>query len=319
MRARYRAEGEEQAPRIRADADRQSQETLSPAYKEAERIKGEGDADAARIYGEAYARNPALLQIRPHSRGLPQSPRRRDHRRLEFRFRATAAVNKRPMTTSFADKVATGTSVGPGPVATGPRGRSRPTVRTGSRSGPEVAQRRTVHLMSTDHRTTASNRGPVRRRGGPSRRARPIPALAPRNAIASAPPRPYGCSRVYTSSRPTNKPSSLFSARFRKSASCRACISPGPIRSPRHTGSESGNYSEASSAATRPMRFWARVEPFQSQFLTGDRNVIHVRTVVQYSVATPRDYLFPSRRPGSRCSRCRRGGTRPPYRLPDRR
>lgn len=35
-----------------------------------------------------------------------------------------------------------------------------------------------------------------------------------------------------------------------------------------------------------------RVEPFQSQFLTGDRNVIHVRTVVQYSVATPRDYLF---------------------------
>ena len=35
-----------------------------------------------------------------------------------------------------------------------------------------------------------------------------------------------------------------------------------------------------------------RVEPLQSQFLTGDRNVIHVRTVVQYSVATPRDYLF---------------------------
>ena len=35
-----------------------------------------------------------------------------------------------------------------------------------------------------------------------------------------------------------------------------------------------------------------RVQPLRSQFLTGDRNVIHVRTVAQYSVATPRDYLF---------------------------
>lgn len=35
-----------------------------------------------------------------------------------------------------------------------------------------------------------------------------------------------------------------------------------------------------------------RVEPLRSQFLTGDRNIIHVRTVAQYSIATPADYLF---------------------------
>lgn len=35
-----------------------------------------------------------------------------------------------------------------------------------------------------------------------------------------------------------------------------------------------------------------RVEPLRSQFLTGDRNIINVRTVAQYSVATPADYLF---------------------------
>jgi len=35
-----------------------------------------------------------------------------------------------------------------------------------------------------------------------------------------------------------------------------------------------------------------RLEPLRSQFLTGDQNIINVRTVVQYSVASPRDYLF---------------------------
>ncbi len=35
-----------------------------------------------------------------------------------------------------------------------------------------------------------------------------------------------------------------------------------------------------------------RVEPLRSQFLTGDQNIINVRTVAQYSVATPADYLF---------------------------
>ena len=35
-----------------------------------------------------------------------------------------------------------------------------------------------------------------------------------------------------------------------------------------------------------------QVEPLASQFLTGDRNLINIRTVVQYSVATPDEYLF---------------------------
>jgi membrane protease subunit HflK len=35
-----------------------------------------------------------------------------------------------------------------------------------------------------------------------------------------------------------------------------------------------------------------RSEPLKSQFLTGDQNIIHMRTVVQYSVGVPVDYLF---------------------------
>lgn len=35
-----------------------------------------------------------------------------------------------------------------------------------------------------------------------------------------------------------------------------------------------------------------RTDPVRSQFLTGDQNIINVRSVVQYSVATPADYLF---------------------------
>jgi membrane protease subunit HflK len=35
-----------------------------------------------------------------------------------------------------------------------------------------------------------------------------------------------------------------------------------------------------------------RIEPWTSQFLTGDQNLIHLRVAVQFSVAVPRDYLF---------------------------
>lgn len=35
-----------------------------------------------------------------------------------------------------------------------------------------------------------------------------------------------------------------------------------------------------------------RADPLRSQFLTGDLNLIHMRTVVQYSVGVPADYLF---------------------------
>jgi membrane protease subunit HflK len=35
-----------------------------------------------------------------------------------------------------------------------------------------------------------------------------------------------------------------------------------------------------------------RTQPLDSQFLTGDQNIIHMRVVVQYSVGAPSDYLF---------------------------
>ena len=35
-----------------------------------------------------------------------------------------------------------------------------------------------------------------------------------------------------------------------------------------------------------------RNQPLDSQFLTGDQNIIHMRVVVQYSVGAPADYLF---------------------------
>ena len=35
-----------------------------------------------------------------------------------------------------------------------------------------------------------------------------------------------------------------------------------------------------------------RTQPVISQFLTGDQNILHIRTIVQYSVGVPADYLF---------------------------
>jgi len=49
-----RAQGEEGAERIRADADRQREETLARAYRQAEELRGEGDARATEIYAAAY-------------------------------------------------------------------------------------------------------------------------------------------------------------------------------------------------------------------------------------------------------------------------
>ncbi|MCY4189114.1 MAG: protease modulator HflC, partial [Bryobacterales bacterium] len=55
--------GEEQARRMRAEADRQREEIRAKAYKEAEMTKGEGDAAAARVYGAAYSRNQSLFKL----------------------------------------------------------------------------------------------------------------------------------------------------------------------------------------------------------------------------------------------------------------
>jgi len=53
----WRAEGEEQFVRIRADADRQRTVILSEAYRDSERIRGAGDARAAEIYAAAYSKD----------------------------------------------------------------------------------------------------------------------------------------------------------------------------------------------------------------------------------------------------------------------
>ena len=55
---RYRAQGEELAAGIRADAERQALVIEANAYRDSERIRGEGDAKAAAIYAEAFGKDP---------------------------------------------------------------------------------------------------------------------------------------------------------------------------------------------------------------------------------------------------------------------
>jgi membrane protease subunit HflC len=55
--ALLRAEGDEQAARIKADADRQKTVILSEAYRDSERTRGAGDARAAEIYAAAYSKD----------------------------------------------------------------------------------------------------------------------------------------------------------------------------------------------------------------------------------------------------------------------
>ncbi|MEE8542634.1 MAG: protease modulator HflC [Gammaproteobacteria bacterium] len=56
--SQLRAEGSEDAERIRADADRQRTIILAEAYRDAEIMRGEGDARAAQTYAEAYTQDP---------------------------------------------------------------------------------------------------------------------------------------------------------------------------------------------------------------------------------------------------------------------
>lgn len=53
----YRAEGFEEAEKIRADADRQKTIIEANAYRDAEQIRGDGDAEAAAIYASAYGKD----------------------------------------------------------------------------------------------------------------------------------------------------------------------------------------------------------------------------------------------------------------------
>lgn len=54
----YRSEGEEEALKIRAEADRKIKVILAEAYKEAQITRGDAEAKAIKIYADAFNRDP---------------------------------------------------------------------------------------------------------------------------------------------------------------------------------------------------------------------------------------------------------------------
>ncbi len=61
--ATYRAEGEQQAAQIKAEADKKAQIILATAQKQASEYKGEGDAEALEIYANAYNQDPQFYKF----------------------------------------------------------------------------------------------------------------------------------------------------------------------------------------------------------------------------------------------------------------
>jgi modulator of FtsH protease HflC len=63
---RYRAEGDEQAREIRANAQKDNEIIFAEAYRQSEALRGEGDAEATGIYAEAYGKNPEFYSFLRH-------------------------------------------------------------------------------------------------------------------------------------------------------------------------------------------------------------------------------------------------------------
>ena len=59
----FRSEGEEEADKIRARADREKAALLAEARRKAEVRRGEADAEAARIYAEAFQKDPEFYEF----------------------------------------------------------------------------------------------------------------------------------------------------------------------------------------------------------------------------------------------------------------
>jgi membrane protease subunit HflC len=59
----FRSEGEAEARKIRARADRERDQVLATARSDAERVRGEGEAEAARIYADAYRGHETLFRF----------------------------------------------------------------------------------------------------------------------------------------------------------------------------------------------------------------------------------------------------------------
>jgi membrane protease subunit HflC len=60
---RYRSEGEEEAAKIRAQADKEREIILAEAYAKSQKLSGEGDAKAAAIYSEAFDKDPEFYSF----------------------------------------------------------------------------------------------------------------------------------------------------------------------------------------------------------------------------------------------------------------
>jgi membrane protease subunit HflC len=58
-----RSQGNEQAKKIRAEAERQRSEILSRAYSQSEQTRGQGDATSARVYADAYSANREFYNL----------------------------------------------------------------------------------------------------------------------------------------------------------------------------------------------------------------------------------------------------------------
>jgi len=58
-----RARGQEEAMKIRADADRQKAVLLAEARKRAEILRGQGDAERTRVCAEAFSVDPGFFRF----------------------------------------------------------------------------------------------------------------------------------------------------------------------------------------------------------------------------------------------------------------
>ncbi len=59
----FRAQGYEQAQKIRADADKQRVVIVAEAQKQAETLRGKGDADAIKVYADAFGKDPEFFSF----------------------------------------------------------------------------------------------------------------------------------------------------------------------------------------------------------------------------------------------------------------
>ena len=59
----YKAEGAEEAQKIRSEAEKDREILLADAYKTAQEIRGKGDAKAFKIYADAYRQDPKFFEF----------------------------------------------------------------------------------------------------------------------------------------------------------------------------------------------------------------------------------------------------------------